>query len=72
MDRTAQLREFLKDLFSSQRLAVLATQSLRRSFENLKALRKRMEGELIPAMVDEAECLARQDWTALSDSGKLF
>jgi len=41
--------------------------SLRRSFENLKALRKRIEGELIPAMVDEAERLARQDWTLLSD-----
>jgi len=41
--------------------------TLRRSFENLKALRKRIEGQLIPAMVDEAECLARQDWTALSD-----
>jgi len=41
--------------------------TLRRSFENLKALRKRIEGELIPAMVDEAEYLARQDWTVLSD-----
>ena len=41
--------------------------SLRRSYENLKVLRKRIEGELIPAMVDEAERLARQDWTVLSD-----
>ena len=41
--------------------------SLRRSFENLKALRNRIEGDLIPAMVDEAERLARQDWTVLSD-----
>jgi pyruvate,water dikinase len=41
--------------------------TLRRSLENLKALRKRIEGQLIPAMVDEAECLARQDWTGLSD-----
>lgn len=41
--------------------------TLRRSFENLKVLRNRIEGELIPAMVDEAERLARQDWTIVSD-----
>ena len=37
MERTAQLREFLKDLFSSQRLAVLATQSRGRPYGNLVA-----------------------------------
>jgi phosphoenolpyruvate synthase/pyruvate phosphate dikinase len=41
--------------------------SLRRSFENLKALRKKIEEELIPGMVEEAERLSRQDWTVLSD-----
>jgi pyruvate,water dikinase len=41
--------------------------SLRRSFENLKALRKKIEEELIPAMVEEAERLSRQDVTTLSD-----
>ena len=37
MERTAQLREFLKDLFSSQRFAVLATQSRGRPYGNLVA-----------------------------------
>jgi nitroimidazol reductase NimA-like FMN-containing flavoprotein (pyridoxamine 5'-phosphate oxidase superfamily) len=37
MERTAQLREFLKDLFSSQRLAVLATQNRRQPYGNLVA-----------------------------------
>ena len=37
MERTARLREFLKDLFSSQRLAVLATQSSRQPYGNLVA-----------------------------------
>lgn len=41
--------------------------SLRRSFENLKALRKKIEEELIPAMVAEADKLFRQDLTLLSD-----
>ncbi|NWG04740.1 MAG: hypothetical protein HXY44_17945, partial [Syntrophaceae bacterium] len=41
--------------------------SLRRSFENLKALRKKIEEELIPAMVEEAERLSRQDFTAMTD-----
>jgi len=41
--------------------------SLRRSFENLKALRKKIEEELIPAMVEEAERLSGQDVAALSD-----
>jgi len=41
--------------------------SLRRSFENLKALRKKIEEELIPAMVEEADRLSRQDLTILSD-----
>jgi nitroimidazol reductase NimA-like FMN-containing flavoprotein (pyridoxamine 5'-phosphate oxidase superfamily) len=37
MERTAQLKEFLKDLFSSQRLAVLATQNRRQPYGNLVA-----------------------------------
>jgi len=37
MERTARLREFLKDLFSSQRLAVLATQSRKQPYGNLVA-----------------------------------
>ena len=41
--------------------------SLRRSFENLKSLRNKIEHELIPAMEREAEQLARQDLKALSD-----
>ena len=41
--------------------------SLRRSLENLKNLRSKIEGELIPAMGDEGSRLARQDVTALSD-----
>jgi nitroimidazol reductase NimA-like FMN-containing flavoprotein (pyridoxamine 5'-phosphate oxidase superfamily) len=37
MEKTAQLKEFLKDLFSSQRLAVLATQSKKQPYGNLVA-----------------------------------
>lgn len=37
MEKTAQLKEFLKDLFSSQRLAVLATQSETQPYGNLVA-----------------------------------
>jgi nitroimidazol reductase NimA-like FMN-containing flavoprotein (pyridoxamine 5'-phosphate oxidase superfamily) len=37
MERTAQLREFLKGLFTSQRLAVLATQNRRQPYGNLVA-----------------------------------
>jgi nitroimidazol reductase NimA-like FMN-containing flavoprotein (pyridoxamine 5'-phosphate oxidase superfamily) len=37
MERTARLKEFLKDLFSSQRLAVLATQNQRQPYGNLVA-----------------------------------
>jgi len=37
MEKTSQLRKFLKDLFSSQRLAVLATQSRRQPYGNLVA-----------------------------------
>jgi rifampicin phosphotransferase len=40
---------------------------LRRSFENLKQLRRKIEGELIPAMVRDAEQMARQDLRALPD-----
>ncbi len=42
--------------------------SLRRSFENLKVLRRRIERELIPAMVEEAESLSRQDVAKLPDT----
>ncbi len=41
---------------------------LRRSFENLKELRRKIEGELIPAMVEEAAQLSRQDLKKLSTS----
>jgi nitroimidazol reductase NimA-like FMN-containing flavoprotein (pyridoxamine 5'-phosphate oxidase superfamily) len=37
MKKTSQLKEFLKDLFASQRLAVLATQGKRQSYGNLVA-----------------------------------
>jgi nitroimidazol reductase NimA-like FMN-containing flavoprotein (pyridoxamine 5'-phosphate oxidase superfamily) len=37
MEKTSQLKEFLKDLFASQRLAVLATQGKRQSYGNLVA-----------------------------------
>ena len=37
MEKTFQLRRFLKDLFASQRLAVLATQSKRQPYGNLVA-----------------------------------
>jgi pyruvate,water dikinase len=41
---------------------------LRRSFGNLKELRRKIEGELIPAMVEEAAQLSRQDLKKLSES----
>ena len=41
--------------------------SLRRSFENLRDLRKKIEGELIPGMIDAANRLAEIDLTGLSD-----
>ena len=37
MEKASQLKEFLKDLFASQRLAVLATQSKRQPYGNLVA-----------------------------------
>jgi nitroimidazol reductase NimA-like FMN-containing flavoprotein (pyridoxamine 5'-phosphate oxidase superfamily) len=37
MEKTAPLKEFLRDLFSSQRLAVLATQSRSQPYGNLVA-----------------------------------
>lgn len=43
--------------------------SLRRSFENLKVLRSRIEDDLIPRMIEEAADLARQDVEHLSDEG---
>jgi phosphohistidine swiveling domain-containing protein len=42
--------------------------TLRRSFENLKALREKIEGELVPAMIEEAQHLSKQDLSGLSDS----
>jgi len=42
--------------------------SLHRSFENLKTLRTRIEGELIPAMEREAQELARLDLGSLSNA----
>jgi pyruvate,water dikinase len=41
--------------------------SLRRSYENLQALRVRIEEELIPAMMDEADELAAMDLAVLTD-----
>jgi phosphohistidine swiveling domain-containing protein len=41
--------------------------SLRRSFENLQLLRRKIERELIPAMIEEARVLAGQDLAGLSD-----
>ncbi len=41
--------------------------SLKRSFANLKTLRARVEGELLPAMGGEAEALASVDLPALAD-----
>jgi pyruvate,water dikinase len=41
--------------------------SLHRSFENLKALRERIEREFIPAMVQEADRLSRLDLNILSN-----
>ena len=42
--------------------------SLRRSFDNLKALRRKIENELIPAMIDEAARMVTPDPATLSDS----
>jgi phosphoenolpyruvate synthase/pyruvate phosphate dikinase len=39
---------------------------LRRSFENLKELRRKIEGELIPAMIEEAAQLSHKDLKKLS------
>jgi pyruvate,water dikinase len=41
--------------------------SLRRSFENLRTLRTRIQDDLIPAMIEEAAHLADHDLTELSD-----
>ncbi len=41
--------------------------SLHRSFENLKTLRQRIEGQLIPAMVEEARRMASEDLSRFSD-----
>ena len=42
--------------------------SLRRSFENLSGLRKKIEGSILPAMQEEAERLSRTDLAGLSDA----
>jgi len=42
--------------------------SLTRSFENLKQLREKIEEQLIPAMIGEADHLAEMDLSGLSDS----
>ncbi|MBN1346290.1 MAG: hypothetical protein JXQ73_26620 [Phycisphaerae bacterium] len=42
--------------------------TLRRSFDNLRTLRDRIEGELIPAMIEEARRLAETSVAALSDA----
>jgi pyruvate,water dikinase len=41
---------------------------LRKSFENLRSLRKRIEEELIPAMIEEGKSLSTVDPSRLSDS----
>jgi pyruvate,water dikinase len=43
--------------------------SLHRSLENLKALRLKIESELIPAMSEEADLLEHLDLSGLSDEG---
>ena len=45
--------------------------SLRRSFDNLTALRNRIEEELIPAMLNEAEAFAGIDLASLDDKALL-
>ncbi len=42
--------------------------SLRRSYENLQVLRRRIETELLPAMTAAADELQREDLTTLSDA----
>jgi pyruvate,water dikinase len=42
--------------------------TLRRSFDNLRALRHRVEGELIPAMEDEAKSFAQTKLAELTDA----
>ena len=41
--------------------------SLRRSFDNLQELRRRIEGDLIPAMIEEAKGLSSLDLQGLTD-----
>ena len=41
--------------------------SLHRSFENLKVLRRKIEGDLIPAMIEEADALSHRELRGLSD-----
>jgi len=43
--------------------------SLRKSYESLKAMRRKIEQTLIPQMIEDAEILGRRDIASLSDSG---
>ena len=45
--------------------------SLHRSFDNLKALRKKIEGELIPEMIQAASQMTAQDLSILTDAALL-
>ena len=42
--------------------------SLRKSYENLKAMRTKIEERLIPEMIEEAETLGGQDPASLADT----
>jgi pyruvate,water dikinase len=63
-----QSRPITTDLVSKQDDQRPWYLSLHRSFENLKALRTKIEGELIPAMEREAHELARLDLGSLSNT----
>lgn len=70
-------RDKMLYLLQSRPITTLATEkpgdsrgwylSLHRSFENLKALRQRIETELIPGMITAADKMAAMDLTGLSD-----
>jgi len=63
-----QSRPITTDLVSSQDDQRPWYLSLHRSFENLKALRTKIEDEVIPAMEKEAQELAQMDLGSLSDT----
>jgi pyruvate,water dikinase len=70
-------RDKMLYLLQSRPITTLATEkpgdsrgwylSLHRSFENLKALRQRIETDLIPGMITAADKMAEMDLTGLSD-----